>query len=88
MIDHAFEILRTIWRWVVVGIVASALIEGATFFTLIVYMTEGKPLSLIIAVALIAGQILHVPTRSRLVGWIEGQLVQLEQQRQLSDMRQ
>ena len=68
-------------------IVAGAMIEGATFFTLIAHMIEGTTLSLIVAVALIAGLLLHFPTRSRLVGWIEDQLVQIEQERQLTDMR-
>ena len=65
-------------------IVAGALIEGATFFMLIAHMLEQTPLSLIVAAVLIAGLLLHVPTRARLIGWIEDQLVQIEQQRQLT----
>ncbi len=68
-------------------IIAGALIEGATFFTLIAHMLEGTTLSLIVAAMLIASLLLHFPTRSRLVGWIEDQLVLIEQERQLTDLR-
>lgn len=65
-------------------IVAAAILEGAAFFALVAYMLERSPLSLIVAVALILALILHIPTCSRTVHWIEEQLNLLRQEQQLS----
>ncbi len=64
-------------------IVAAALLEGAAFFAIVAYMMEHSVLSLIVAVVLIFGLATHVPTRSRLIHWIEDQLAQLQQERHL-----
>ncbi len=64
-------------------IVSAALLEGAAFFALIAFLAEQSPLSFMIAIALIVGVILHIPTRSRIIQWTEDQLTQLEQERLL-----
>ena len=63
-------------------IVAVGVLEGATFFLLVAYMSEGSLLGLIAAGLLILAMLAHVPTRARVVRWTEGQLRQLQQQRQ------
>lgn len=65
------------------SIVGAALLEGPAFFALIVYLVEQSPLSLILAGVLILGLATHLPTRSRVIHWIEDQLVLLQQERQL-----
>ena len=62
-------------------IVSAASFEGATFFALIAYFMEQSPLSFLIAIALIVGVILHIPSRSRIIRWTEDQLAKLEQER-------
>ena len=64
-------------------IVSAALIEGVAFFMLIAYMMEQTPLSLILAVVLIFGVAIHVPTLSGVIHWIEFQLDALRHQREL-----
>ena len=64
-------------------IVACALLEGTTFFLLVAYLIEQWLPALVIAVAMIFLLVLHVPTRSRVVHWIDDQLALLEQERQL-----
>ena len=63
-------------------IVSASLLEGAAFFALIAYLVDQSLLSFIIAIALIVGVILHIPSRSRIIRWTEDQLTQLEQERQ------
>ncbi len=64
-------------------IVAAALFEGVAFFALIVFMLTQSIIALSIALALIVGLVLHFPTRSGVVHWIEDQLVIVEQERSL-----
>ena len=64
-------------------IVAAAILEGATFFLMVAHMIDRSLSSLIVAVALIVGLLMHIPTRSRLIYWIEDQLNLLEQERQI-----
>ena len=64
-------------------IVACAVLEGATFFLLVAYLIEQWLPALIVAVALIVLLALHMPTRSRVAHWIEGQLGLLLQEQQL-----
>jgi hypothetical protein len=64
-------------------IVAVALIEGAAFFALIVYMLEGNALTLGLALLLIAAQVVHFPTREKVEGWIDQQAGLIRQERQL-----
>ena len=63
-------------------IVRAALIEGAAFFMLVVYMIEHLPVSLIGVVVLIFFLAARFPSRTRAMHWIEDQLDALEQQRQ------
>lgn len=64
--------------------VACALLEGPAFLCLVAYMFEQTPLSLAIALGLMAALVLHFPTRSGVIHWIENQLEQVAQQRQLA----
>jgi hypothetical protein len=63
-------------------IVGAAILEGTAFYCLITYMIERTPLALGLALGLIAALAMHLPTRSRVIHWIEDQLRILEQQRQ------
>lgn len=63
-------------------IVGAALIEGPTFFLLIAYLSERSPLALILAVVLILGLALHMPTRGRVTRWIEGQMRRMDEGRE------
>jgi hypothetical protein len=64
-------------------IVSGALLEAPALFALVVYLAEHSLLSLMLAGLLIVGLATHIPTRSRLIRWIEDQLALLEQERQL-----
>ena len=66
-------------------IIAGALLEGCAFFLLVVHMIEGSPISLGAALALILALAMLMPTRGRIVRWIENQLELLEQERQFQD---
>jgi hypothetical protein len=55
-------------------VVSAAMFEGWGFFATIAYMIEGGPASLALAVLLILGVAAHFPSRSRVIGWVEGQL--------------
>jgi len=63
-------------------IVAAALLEGLAFFGIIVYLITRSPLGIVVAIAMILGLALHVPTRSGVVHWIEDQLELIDQDRQ------
>ena len=63
-------------------IVGGALLEGAAFFALVTYMVEGSPLSLALAVVLIAGLAVQFPTRSRAADWLDARLAEIQHQRQ------
>ena len=69
------------------NIVACALLEGPAFFLIIAYMLERSPLALGGAVALIVALLLHTPTRSGVVRWVERQLRLIEEERQLRNLR-
>ena len=69
-------------------IVAAALIEGAAFMSIVAYMLEGSTVALGLAVALVAGILLHFPTASRVVGWIEAQVRRVEEERDIAGARQ
>ncbi len=62
-------------------IAAAAILEGATFFLLVAYITEKTPWVLAMAIAWIILLTLHSPTQSRALAWIGGQLRQLEEDR-------
>ena len=67
-------------------IVACALLEGVAFFAIIVYLVTGSIVGLAIAVVLVIGLALHMPTRGGVLHWIEDQLRLVEQDRQLRSM--
>jgi len=58
-------------------IIGLALLEGAAFLNAIVFMIQGSPVSLAVAVALIGLMATRVPTRGALDGWIEDQRARL-----------
>lgn len=64
-------------------IVGAALLEGAAFFNLIVYMLEQQPLSLVAAGVLLLIMLTQIPTVSRLEAWVESELSTIEQLRQM-----
>lgn len=55
-------------------IIATAILEGATFFLLIAYMIERYTPVVAVAVAMIAAIAAHTPTSRGVVHWIEDQL--------------
>jgi hypothetical protein len=64
-------------------ILASALLEGVAFFGIIVYLLTRSMVGPAVAIAMILGLVFHIPTRSRVVHWIEDQLQLVEQERRL-----
>lgn len=62
-------------------IIACALLEGAAFFNLVVYMIEAQYLSLVIAIVLLLIIVSQIPTRNRLEDWITHELETIEQMR-------
>ena len=62
-------------------IIRLALLEGATFFQLIIFHLEGLQVSLVLAIVLLAGIILLFPTRSRVESWIDKQQEKLDEER-------
>ncbi len=64
-------------------IISGAMFEGWAFFATMAYMIEGNPISLDLAILLILGVAAHVPTQSRVIGWVEGQLERLEEEKRL-----
>jgi hypothetical protein len=62
-------------------IVSAALFEGWAFFATIAYLIEGDPVSFALAAFLVLGVGAHFPTHSRAIGWVQGQLDTLEQER-------
>jgi len=64
-------------------VIASAMLEGVAFLAIIVYLLTQSIVGLAIAVVMIVGLALHIPTRSGVVHWIEDQLQLIEEQRRL-----
>ena len=62
-------------------IVAAAMLEGAAFFALVIYLLGQDRVSLALGVLLSVGVGLHMPTRSGVIRWIDGQLLLMEQER-------
>jgi hypothetical protein len=56
-------------------------LEGAAFFNLIVYMSEGQYLCLGLAAVLLLVILSKIPTRSRLEDWVSHELETIEQTR-------
>jgi hypothetical protein len=68
-------------------IVAVALLEGAAFFAIVAYRQEREPLALGAAILLTAVIATHLPTPGRVAAWVEGQLQQLDEDRQAEQFR-
>jgi hypothetical protein len=63
-------------------IIGSALCEGMAFFATIAYLLERNPLALGMALILIAGLAVRIPTRNRVNAWIDQQQSMLQTERQ------
>jgi hypothetical protein len=63
-------------------IIGSALCEGMAFFATIAYMLERNPLALGMALILLAGLAIRIPTRNRVNAWIDQQQSMLQSERQ------
>jgi hypothetical protein len=62
-------------------IVAAALLEGAAFFNLVVYLLQRSWMSLAVATALVACVLMLMPTPQGVIRWIGDQLEQIERLR-------
>lgn len=62
-------------------ILATAILEGATFFLLVAYLIEQSPLCLMLAVVLIVALAAHFPTGSSCSAWMKEQLRLLDEER-------
>lgn len=69
-------------------IIAIAILEGAAFFLVTAYQIERNPLALGVAGLLIVMIALHMPTRSRVATWVDGQLQRLNDDRQAEQFLQ
>lgn len=61
-------------------IISVAIIEGLTFFAIIVYLVVQSTFAVCVAIAMIAVLALHFPTRNSVVDWIENQLHRIREQ--------
>ncbi len=64
-------------------IIGAAILEGAAFFNLVVYIVGGYVPNLVAAAVMLAAILSLFPTRSRVEDWIENQLRVIEQLRQM-----
>jgi hypothetical protein len=62
-------------------IVAAAILEGAAFFSLVIFLVGGNGIPLVTAMFLVGRLLLLLPTRRRVFHWIEDQLLHVERQR-------
>jgi hypothetical protein len=65
-------------------IIRAAFFEGPAFLALLAYMTEGHPVNLGLAAALLAALLFQLPTVGRVEVWIADQLQRIKEQRQFS----
>ncbi len=70
--DHPWFILLMAYN--TRGIVRAALLEGPTFFMLVIYMLERNQLFLAIAALLVCIMICLIPTPGRMTTWVENQV--------------
>lgn len=61
-------------------IISVAIIEGLTFFAIIVYLVVQSTFAVCVAIAMIAVLALHFPTRNSVMDWIENQLHRIREQ--------
>jgi hypothetical protein len=52
-------------------IISAALFEGTAFLSLVAYIIERNPISLVVAMALVVGILLQFPTRASVSAWME-----------------
>jgi hypothetical protein len=64
-------------------ITGAAILEGAAFLMLSLFMIGRQPWTVALAIALIAGVALHFPTRASVCQWIEQQLRLMSEERDL-----
>jgi len=62
-------------------IIKAAMLEGATFLLLVMYMLEHSPWTLALAVVFLLLLLMHMPTPSRVDDWIERQSVAVKEMR-------
>ena len=62
-------------------IMAAALTEGPGFFAIIVFMLEGNPIALALALLIVFFLALRFPIHTRVVQWLDGQLDRLQNER-------
>lgn len=64
-------------------IVAAAMAESAVLLACVAYLMERSVYALVIAVLLLPGLVLQIPTRDRMGRWLAGRTRQIEEDRQL-----
>lgn len=67
--------------------IAVAILEAAAFFLVLAFLLERNPLALAAAVLLMIVIAAHFPTQTRAVEWVERQLRQLDEDRQVEQLR-
>lgn len=77
---HDLYIVRTV--------VAINFLLAAAFFLVVAYDKERDPLALVVAVLMTIMIAAHFPTRARIATWVERQLPQLEEDRQMEQFRE
>ena len=68
-------------------IIAIAILEGAAFFLVFAYQQVRDPWALGVALLLMVMIAAHLPSRARVIEWVERQLLGLEEDRQLEQFR-
>jgi hypothetical protein len=62
-------------------IAGAAIVEGAAFLMLVIFMMERQPWTVAVAIVLIAGIALHFPTHASVCQWIDRQLRLMSEER-------
>jgi hypothetical protein len=68
-------------------IVGGAILEGAGFFNPVAYIIEGQGYSLVLALILVVGIMIGIPTRHGLESWLEQQQRRIQEIRDLAGLR-
>jgi hypothetical protein len=68
-------------------IVSGAILESAGFFNPIAYITEGQGYSLVLALILLVGILIGIPTRRGLESWLEQQQRRIQEIRDVAGLR-
>jgi hypothetical protein len=83
VIDRATDANRLCGVYQTKTIISAAIVEGAAFLAMVAYQIEHWWPGLALAIALIVGLALHIPSQSRVEHWVEDQLRLAEQETQL-----